>query len=902
MATPTCVRRTNAAVCASFVWLALGCEASSTDPAAAELTAVAAAAAGRAGAQQDGSVTGLRVLSRDGRGRARMLLSSSRGAAAPRGLSAEAFVRRRLGELAPELGITDSALRQSVVERVHELPGGGSIMQLGQRAFGREVFQARASVTLSGSGDVVSVSSALAPDMGDSQQAQPFTLAPEAALAQLYTLRSQVVVSSGAVQPQLRATDVPAEADEALHYQIETPSGAQRVLEATARQVYFSGEEGLIPAYHVELLLRDSRGGNHGVGAVLDARVASDAAVLWSAELTANEAFSYRVWAESDALHTPTDGPLVDATPYPGGVPDRMRPGFRAPSLVSVEGFNHNPDGAADPWLSADATESLGNNVSAYTDRNQYTSRFGIPRRDGFDAGDMRATVTSPQTFDHVYDTTLAPDASDTQLKAAVTQVFYVTNWLHDYWYDSGFDEAAGNAQQDNYGRGGRSGDPLRAEAQDSADSGAANNANMSVLGDGTSPRMQMYVWSGLPVRSLVTEPPITFDDELGAASYGPQEFDATGELALVDDGSEEVTEDSSSQEGSVIDGCQAFDSVEGRIAVVQRGGCTFVDKVENAERAGAKALLIVDNAPGHSAVNPSVSDPPTVSIPVLTLSQEDGQKLLAALQASESPVQATRFFRGSETLRDGTIDNTVVAHEWGHYLHLRLVRCASLSCSGMSEGWGDFIALMLVVRDADDFDDQVYPLSQYASGGLNQSSGYFGTRRAPYSVDLSKNPFTFKHVRQSAELPSDVRLAPTAPEMNEVHNVGEIWAAMLFEAYVNVLQVGRAEGRSFEQSRRRMADYVVAGMKAAPVNPTFVEQRDAILASVQAMASDDDTRLSDYDAIAQGFAKRGLGVDAIAPPSDSTTLDEAVESFTAPSSGSSFVASREPSGAWSAH
>ena len=52
---------------------------------------------------------------------------------------------------------------------------------------------------------------------------------------------------------------------------------------------------------------------------------------------------------------------------------------------------------------------------------------------------------------------------------ASVTQVFYVTNWLHDWWYDSGFNEAAGNAQKDNFGRGGVAGDPLHAEAQNGA-------------------------------------------------------------------------------------------------------------------------------------------------------------------------------------------------------------------------------------------------------------------------------------------------------------------------------------------------------------------------------------------------------------------------------------------------
>jgi MYXO-CTERM domain-containing protein len=63
--------------------------------------------------------------------------------------------------------------------------------------------------------------------------------------------------------------------------------------------------------------------------------------------------------------------------------------------------------------------------------------------------------------------------------------------------------------------------------------------------------------------------------------------------------------------------------------------------------------------------------------------------------------------------------------------------------------------------------------------------------------------------------------------------------------------------------------------MKATPANPTFVEQRDAILNA--ALAS---KRMDDFSALAQGFATRGLGVGAVAPPSTSMTLNEAVENF----------------------
>ena len=49
--------------------------------------------------------------------------------------------------------------------------------------------------------------------------------------------------------------------------------------------------------------------------------------------------------------------------------------------------------------------------------------------------------------------------------KAAVTQLFYDVNFFHDWYYDVGFDEKAGNAQKDNYGRGGIEGDALLAPA-----------------------------------------------------------------------------------------------------------------------------------------------------------------------------------------------------------------------------------------------------------------------------------------------------------------------------------------------------------------------------------------------------------------------------------------------------
>src|SRR4029079_1441540 len=95
----------------------------------------------------------------------------------------------------------------------------------------------------------------------------------------------------------------------------------------------------------------------------------------------------------------------------------------------------------------------------------------------GYDMGDIRADVTSANTFDYTYDTLAAPDAAVTQRKAAVTELFFMNNWLHDYFYDSGFNEVAGNAQTNNFGRGGAQADAILAEAQDFS---GTDNANMN--------------------------------------------------------------------------------------------------------------------------------------------------------------------------------------------------------------------------------------------------------------------------------------------------------------------------------------------------------------------------------------------------------------------------------------
>jgi hypothetical protein len=70
--------------------------------------------------------------------------------------------------------------------------------------------------------------------------------------------------------------------------------------------------------------------------------------------------------------------------------------------------------------------------------------------------------------------------------------------------------------------------------------------------------------------------------------------------------------------------------AVNGRIALVDRGTCGFAVKAKNAQNAGAKGVIVANNAPG-SAPSLGGADP-TVTIPTIGISQADGLLLKAAL------------------------------------------------------------------------------------------------------------------------------------------------------------------------------------------------------------------------------------------------------------------------------
>jgi len=115
-------------------------------------------------------------------------------------------------------------------------------------------------------------------------------------------------------------------------------------------------------------------------------------------------------------------------------------------------------------------------------------------------------------------------------------------------------------------------------------------------------------------------------------ADSGPVE----GSLVLADDG-EDLLEDGSA--GTTSDACEPLvndNDVDGNVALIQRGGCEFDIKIQNAEDAGALAVVVYNIAGEPIVMN---GDEDLSDIPAVMIGQADGNLVLAELDAGSDVV-----------------------------------------------------------------------------------------------------------------------------------------------------------------------------------------------------------------------------------------------------------------------
>ena len=523
-------------------------------------------------------------------------------------------------------------------------------------------------------------------------------------------------------------------------------------------------------------------------------------------------------------------------------------PTFGDRTLVSNPWFlDSSPEG----WHSDGTnhyTYTRGNNAYAYTD---YTNTNAV--------GDV-AEGGANRLFDFPLDVN-TPPAQYTN--AAITQLFYMNNKMHDVFYKFGFTESARNFQINNFGKGGAGNDAVRAEARDG---GGTDNANFSTPADGGVPRMQMYLWGpksqsylsyNAPSELVGRLPIVGVNTEFGPAiSTNP----VTADVVLVDP----------------IKGCTTLSNTNltGKIALIERGDCNFTVKFKSAQDKGAVGVIVY-NASDSPAVGNMGGADASITIPGVLTENEEGVLIKSKLAAS-TVVNAN--IKDESIWIDGSLDNGIVAHEYGHGISNRNTgngsSCLNTSSDNeqMGEGWSDFFALMLTNRPGD---NASVPRG-IGTFAIDEPTEGLGIRPARYTPDTNINAYTYGSTNGMTYVSNGVTVV-------NVHAVGFVWATMLWDLHWKMVEkYGYASDvvSAPNSGSARVLQLVMDGLKLQGCSPTFVKGRNAIIAADQATTGGADKCM-----IWNVFAKRGLGVNAASGSiiGTGTAMNDQVEDFSIP-------------------
>jgi extracellular elastinolytic metalloproteinase len=552
-----------------------------------------------------------------------------------------------------------------------------------------------------------------------------------------------------------------------------------------------------------------------------------------------------------------------------------------APATAAVPSLNgwHDLKGV-------NTNKTKGNNVNAYDDVDDSNSP-STP--DSY----AETTTVGSLVFDYPMDLATVPEV---YRKAAIVNLFVWNNYMHDISYAYGFDETNGNFQEDNYDRFvnndpstlNAAGDSVDAEAQDG---GGLNNANMATGNDGGNPTMQMFLWGAGPLGKFFHVATRTGDqtdvDDL-VRSYNASRFpffpiprnDDEDNLSKIrtlvlvqDDGKPYVDGVSSSESEEPSDGCTTYTAksaaaIKGNIAVIRRGACSFVRKINLAQDNGAIGIVLVNQNKGEGPVNGGGVPTQDITIPTISVSLEDGEPLITAME--NETIMGVLRDEDTKTdllIRDGDLAQGIIAHEYGHGISIRLVggrnvtNCLRTQDEQMGEGWSDFFGLV-TTQQLTDTEQTGRGIGTYVRFQEKDGAGF---RPARYSTDMENvNDFTYAHLPEGAR------------NLSVPHGVGFVWATILWDMYWELInEHGFDADLYYGTGGNNIAlQLVMDGLKLITCGEAgFVEGRDAILAADSAIYDGENACL-----IRAVFARRGVG--ALADQGTSASRDDQTPSF----------------------
>jgi hypothetical protein len=529
------------------------------------------------------------------------------------------------------------------------------------------------------------------------------------------------------------------------------------------------------------------------------------------------------------------------------------------PSLIATQPVSR-PVPSPSGWHDLDGvlqTNTNGNNVAAYEDSDNSNSASS--------AGSL-VDGGANLVFDFPLDLTQEPDVYQ---EATIVNLFVWNNYVHDVFYAYGFDEDNGNFQEEDYDRftgvdiplvTAHNGDGVAAEAQDGS---GLNNANFATPADGGNPRMQMFLWGASPFGEFLNIYSSGDLDGVYASTRFPfvdiprsDDPEVSGSLVVIEDDGADYTGANGGTAGpspDTDDGCTTTVNaaeLNGNIAVIKRGVCTFTTKIYNAQDAGAIAAIIVNNVEGEGPANGGGEPTDPINIPTISLSLEDGDPIINALNNGET-VTGRIVDNGPLSdlvMKDGDLDQGIIAHEYGHGISTRLVggrnntSCLSslLYEEQMGEGWSDFFALVMT-QQITDTAEQPRGIGTYV---LGQDALGSGIRPARYSTDLAVNGYTYEDMEN--------------PEVTVPHGIGFIWSTILWDMYWAFIdEYGFDPDMYYGTGGNNMAlQLVMDGLKLQTCgNVGFVDGRDAILMADEALYAG-----ANECTIRRVFARRGVG------------------------------------------
>ncbi|MFC0273701.1 M36 family metallopeptidase [Metabacillus herbersteinensis] len=371
---------------------------------------------------------------------------------------AETIARQWLKNNAEVFGLTSNDIDSLQVIRNYKLPGTGLQPVTFQQSFDgiQTIFGGRVIVAVNKTGQILSVTSNVTKAKSFIND---FTLTETDALKKVVSLESPSLAYTPALLGQENGWDV---------------FDGAKVLptkQYVKKAVFAKGDE-IRPVYRV-LYIEELQKGSE---VIIDAK---------SGE---------RLYERSLAQHLDPEGSVFEN--YPGA---------NAGGTLVTKSFKGDATASPNGWLlptSDLGVTTLGNNASSFANWSNFIAPADQAVRPVSPLGQFKYPFTN--AWQNTNGQTTPPSYAD-DVNSATTSLFYHHNLFHDYFYNLGWVEGAGNLQTTNFGKGGSEGDAIMGLVQAGALSGGEptytgrDNAYMLTLPDGLPSWSGMFLWEPIP-------------------------------------------------------------------------------------------------------------------------------------------------------------------------------------------------------------------------------------------------------------------------------------------------------------------------------------------------------------------------------------------------------------------